>query len=376
MDGKSNVNPQLPGRLHMTTTGSRKRDVTVADVAREAKVSKAQAARALGGYGAVSEEVSEKVLAAAEALGYRPNELARSMNTGKSNTIGVVVGDIENPYFGLAMRGMSDAAKRAGYDVILINTGEDHQAEVEAVRVLQDKRVDGLIVAPASSSRTEHLQRVVEAGRPLVLFDRSAPGVDVDVIAANVEQAAYDAAALLLNLGHERIAYVSALETGSSGYGRGDELESSAVADRIHGTRRAFDEASVPFRDDFVRLGASSPERVQAIVSDLLNSSERTTAIVASDSLVALSVLETLRAMDVQIPRDLSFVMYDDFPWTRLVSPPLTVVSQPVYELGQAAAVTLLHRIRGAVPPALPAFPATLITRDSVAEPSLAVPAE
>lgn len=351
----------------MTTPSSRKRDITVADVAREAKVSKAQAARALGGYGAVSEDVNSRVLAAAETLGYRPNELARSMNTGKSNTIGVVVGDIENPHFGLAMRGISDAAKRANYDVILINTGEDLQAEIDAVRVLHDKRVDGLIVAPASSTSTEHLQQVVEAGRPLVLFDRSASGVDVDVIASDVEQAAYDATALLISSGHERIAYISALETGGAEYQEGYELESSAVHDRISGTRRAFDEAGVPFHDSFIRLGASSPERVQSILSELTTDGEGTTAIVASDSLVALSVLETLRAMELTIPEDFSFVMYDDFPWTRLVTPPLTVVSQPVYELGWAAATTLLHRIRGATPPALPLFPATLIRRESVA---------
>lgn len=349
----------------MTLSGSRKRDVTVADVAREAQVSKAQAARALGGYGAVSEEVSSRVLAAAETLGYRPNELARSMNTGKSKTIGVVVGDIENPHFGLAMRGISDAAKRAHYDVILINTGEDLQAEIDAVRVLQDKRVDGMIVAPASSSRAEHLQEVVEAGRPLVLFDRSAYGVDVDVIAADVEQAAYEAATLLIESGHQRIAYISALATGVE-YGESSEVHSSAISERISGTRRAFDEAGMPFHDSFIRLGADSPARVQAILSDLLTAGERTTAIVASDSLVALSVLETLRAMSVSIPEDLSFVMYDDFPWTRLVTPPLTVVSQPVYELGKAAATTLLHRIRGVSPPALPVFPATLILRESV----------
>src|ERR671921_1781330 len=116
----------------MSTDASRRRDVTVADVAKAAQVSKAQAARALGNYGAVSDDVRERVLAAAEELDYRPNELARSMNTGKSKTIGVIVGDIENGYFGLAMRGVSDTAKASGFDVILVNTDEDTTAEVDA----------------------------------------------------------------------------------------------------------------------------------------------------------------------------------------------------------------------------------------------------
>src|SRR5690349_3291334 len=148
----------------MSSAGSRRRDVTVADVAKAAQVSKAQAARALGNYGAVSDEVRERVLAAAEELSYRPNELARSMNTGKSHTIGVVVGDIENPHFGLVTRGITDVAKKSGYNVILTNTDEDLASEIDAVRVLRDKRVDGLIVAPASSTETAHLKQVQESG--------------------------------------------------------------------------------------------------------------------------------------------------------------------------------------------------------------------
>ena len=100
----------------------------------------------------------ERVLAAAEELSYRPNELARSMDTGKSHTTGVVVGDIENPHFGLATRGITDTAKKAGYIVILVNTDEEEAAEIDAVQVLLNKRVDGLIVAPASSAQTQHLR--------------------------------------------------------------------------------------------------------------------------------------------------------------------------------------------------------------------------
>src|SRR5687768_12316730 len=111
-----------------------KPSVTVADVARAAGVSKATAARVLGGYGIVSDAVREKVLAVAKALDYRPNELARSMTTGRSGAIGVVVGDIENPFFSAAVRGISDVAHGAGYTVILANSGEDIAAEKDAIR--------------------------------------------------------------------------------------------------------------------------------------------------------------------------------------------------------------------------------------------------
>src|SRR5213078_3734253 len=114
----------------MTTPERSNRDATVADVARAAGVSKAQAARALGGYGAVSEQVLSLVLQAADQLGYRPNQLARSMTRGRSNSIGVIVGDIENSHFGLALRGISDLARDAGYTVVLVNTDEDVDIEV------------------------------------------------------------------------------------------------------------------------------------------------------------------------------------------------------------------------------------------------------
>src|ERR671921_2730240 len=141
----------------MNHSGPYKRSVTVQDVAQRAGVSKATAARVLGGYGVASAAVKAKVLAASKELGYQPNELARSISTGRSGTIGVVVGDIENPYFGLAVRGISDAASVAGFDVILANSGEELKKEQDAVRVLTGKRVDGLIVTPARNSETRHL---------------------------------------------------------------------------------------------------------------------------------------------------------------------------------------------------------------------------
>src|SRR4051812_33223965 len=147
------------------------RSVTLLDVARRAGVSKATAGGVLGSYAAVTPAVKDKVRAAARELGYQPNELARSMTTGRSRAIGVIIGDIENPYFGLAVRGISDVAKDAGFDVILANSGEDVGNEQAAVRVLLGKRVDGLIVTPSSMSETQHLENIQKTGRPLVLLD-------------------------------------------------------------------------------------------------------------------------------------------------------------------------------------------------------------
>ena len=353
----------------MSTDGSRRRDVTVADVAKAAQVSKAQAARALGNYGAVSEDVRERVLAAAEGLGYRPNELARSMNTGKSNTIGVVVGDIENPHFGLAMRGITDTAKKSGYNVILINTDEERAAEVDAVRVLLDKRVDGLIVAPASSVETSHLQQVRESGRPLVLLDRAAAGVDVETFAVDMGSISYESTLHLIEAGHRRIAFVSTVRTDAP-YVAGMTLDSSQISDRLDGIRRAFDDAGFPHPTDLIRLNAGDADSIMRITRELLDGPDAATAIIASDGLIALSVVEAIQESGRSIPDDVSFLMYDDFAWTRLTTPPLTVIAQPVYDMGIAAASALIRQIEGrkATGPG-PELVATLIQRGSVGAP-------
>ncbi|YCH06186.1 LacI family DNA-binding transcriptional regulator [Arthrobacter sp. alpha11c] len=354
----------------MSTDGSRRRDVTVADVAKAAQVSKAQAARALGNYGAVSDDVRERVLAAAEGLGYRPNELARSMNTGKSNTIGVVVGDIENPHFGLATRGITDTAKKSGYNVILINTDEERAAEVDAVQVLLDKRVDGLIVAPASSVETSHLKEVRDSGRPLVLLDRAAEGLDVETFAVDMGTISYESTKYLIQAGHRRIAFVSTVRTDGP-YVAGMTLDSSQISDRLEGIRRAFEEEGLSQPIDLVRLNAGDADSIMRITRDLLKGPDAATAIIASDGLIALSVVEAIQESGLSIPSDVSLLMYDDFAWTRLTTPPLTVIAQPVYEMGMAAATALIRLIEGrkSSSPAGPPLEARLVLRGSIGSP-------
>ena len=350
----------------MVVTGRDRREFTVADVAKEAGVSKAQAARALGEYGAVSDAVRSRVLAAAERLRYRPNELARSMNTGRSHTIGVVVGDIENPYFSLATRGISDAAEASGLQVVLINTGERLIAERAAVDILMDKRVDGLIVAPCSPADHAHLERVVRSGRPLVLLDRDLPGLDVDTAQTDVGPSAREAAELLLDLGHRRIGYVSTASR-DEGAQPGSDL-ASPVAARIGGLVSAFADRGLTWdRESLLKVGLRGTDEISAAAGELLDPPEPVTAVVASDSLIGQVVIGVIQQKGLAIPTDVSVLMYDDLPWAQLLTPPLTVVAQPIYAIGHAAGTRLVARISGAhALPLLDPFPARLIRRGSV----------
>lgn len=340
------------------------REHTVADVAREAGVSKAQAARALGAYGAVSGGVRERVLAAAARLNYRPNPSARALSTGRSQSVGVVVGDIENPYFSLATRGISDAVERAGLGLVLANSGERVAAERTAVGMLMDKRVDGLIVAPASTDDQAHLRAVVDAGRPLVLLDRAVPGLEVDAALADVAAASRLAADRLLDAGHRRIGYVT-----TAGGRDGTEPLPSSVASRIDGLVAGFADRGLEWDRSLLRSGLRGGDEteIRAAVADLVTGPDPATALIASDSLIGLAAVGALQEQGLRIPDDVSILMYDDQPWAKLVTPPITVVAQPTYDIGYAAGSRLAALVGGArAAEPLPPLPAELVERGSI----------
>lgn len=325
----------------------RNTSVTVADVAHKAGVSKATAARVLGGYGTVSDRVREAVTAAAHALDYRPNELARSMTTGRSGTIGVVVGDIENPFFSLAVRGITDVARQAGFTVILINSGEDVAAEKAAIRTLLAKRVDGLIVSPAKESDVEHLREASRSGVPLALLDRGSDALDVDTVIADDRHAAEGITRRLVSLGHRRIAYLTACDTPDHLFHAAEDINTGSVRRRIEGFLAVCREAGLTGMEDWVQVGAVTPDHTHRIVTAMLKSAQRPTAIIASDSVIGLEVFKVCRVLGLSIPGDLSLVSFHDADWTSVTTPPVTVVRQPVYGLGENAARLLVERLNG-----------------------------
>jgi LacI family transcriptional regulator len=345
---------------------------TIPDVARRAGVSTATAARALGGYGAVSESAREAVLAAAEELGYRRNELARAMITGRTNTIGLVIADIENPFFARAVRGASDAARAAGYEVVLTNTDEDADVERSSVRVLLSKRVDGIIAAPTSSD-AGHLVAAQRAGCPVVLLDRRIEGFAVDTVLVDNVAAAGDAVGRLVDAGHRRIAMVTG-GTTSDERSR-NPLSVSTGNDRVDGFLEGLATAGITAPQTYLRTGAHSPELACTLMTQLLGLPDRPTAVFASDSRVALGVLKAIREAGLAVPDEISMIGFDDADWTSVVNPPISVVEQPTYALGRRAAELLLARLSGdEASPDVHMLPTSFLSRRSVAPPPARVP--
>lgn len=348
---------------------------TLTDVARTAGVSRATAARALGGYGSVSVEARERVQAAAAELRYQPNAVARSMITGTTGTLGAVISDIELGFFAQAVRGITDAANAEGFEVIVANTDEDPVKERAAVRVLVSKRVDGLIVAPAAPAETAHLEDALDHGVPVVLLDRGSASPRFDSVVVDNERAAMKAVTLLVRLGHRRIAILiegatarSASELRAGPMPRG--VMTSAL--REAGWAAALRAAHIPVTDALIRRSTYDRQQARAAASAALAEPDPPTAFLATDEIMTLGTLDAILGAGLRIPEDVSLIGFDDVPWTTLVRPPLTVVAQPVRELGATATHRVLARIAGAVgPPEETVLPTSLITRGSTGPPPI-----
>ncbi|MFI7439846.1 LacI family DNA-binding transcriptional regulator [Nonomuraea indica] len=352
--GDDVLNTSTAPGVRMSGSGGVRRSMpSIEVVAREAGVSTATAGRALGGYGSVSAKSREAVLAAAERLGYRANSLARSMITGLTHTLGVLVPDIENPFFSRALRGIADVAHERGWEVLLINTDEDLTLERKGLGVLAERRVDGLVVAPTDAADRDALQAVIDAGIPVVLLDRRVPGLDADTVGIDNRAAARDATERLLKLGHRSIALLTggdehlAAKLARPGLRGVERIAGTTVGARTAGYRDALLEAGVDPRPELVSAEGFRREDAAEATARLFALPDPPTAILALDSLLALGVLLALRRLGLRCPADVSLVSFDDADWAEAISPPLSVVAQPIYELGAEAGRLLLDRVQG-----------------------------
>lgn len=328
--------------------------VTVKDVAQDAGVSQATAARALGGYGYASPDARSRVLESARRLGYSPNAVAKALVSNATMTVGVVLGDIDNPFFATAARGLTDVFDKHGYTVLLANADEDARRERRVVDALRSRRVDGLVVVPAPGAE---LEPVVQAGVPLVQLDRAVPGLAADAVMAENAEGAEAAVAHLVAHGYRRIGMVT------------DTTEIASSAERVEGYRRALEAAGIAFDQSLVAVGGSTQDEAHAAARRLLERPDRPGAVFTANNFMTHGVLRAATELGLVIPVDLALVGFDDLDWTTLVNPPLTVVSQPVLELGRRAAMRLLARIDDqSSDPITVRLPTRLIVRGSCGE--------
>jgi LacI family transcriptional regulator len=342
---------------------------TISDVARRAGVSRATASRALGKYGAINPETLERVEVAAKELGYVANELARAMRAGTTRTIGLIVAEIGLSFFDVAVRAVVDAARARGYQVLLANTNEDLIAEREAVRLMLEKRVDGIILVPSNPLDTRHIASGELRGKPITLLDRSLDGVDAPSITGENRDGARAALAHLRQLGHTKIGLVV---TTSNIRGQTGERPSglvSTIEDRVEGYFQFMTAEKLEVDPRWVRYCGVDEASAHAAVRSVLDSPSPPSALLASNSSMALAVVHIAKERGLVIGRDLSLVGFDDAPWATALTPSLTVVDLPIEEMAKFAVDNLIAQIDWPQSPHKSvALGTDLIIRDSVAD--------
>jgi LacI family transcriptional regulator len=319
----------------MNASKGKQQLATLEDVARHAGISVATAGRALGNYGRVSAQTRNLVLKAARDLNYQPNALARGMKRRSTSTVGLIVGNICNPFFSTIVRAVEGTLIKRGYNLIVCDSDEDISKEGSHIQVLFQRRVDGLIVSPTASpdgSSSRAAKLISERGVPLVLIDRLVPGARVPIVAADNMGGAFDATKYLLELGHRRIGIIVGRKTLGS------------MTARVEGYRRALDSVGATFDESLVVDGVDvGVQGGDYAAQQLLALSSRPTAIIAMNNLLVLGALNAVREKGLRIPRDISIIGWDDFDAASHLRVPLTVVDQPAWAMGTMAADHLLR---------------------------------
>ena len=342
---------------------SAKKSVTIRDVAQRAGVSIAAVSRALNGSGYVSTEIKQRVQEAAVALRYRPHDSARGLKLQRSNTIGLVIADITNPFYSELAAGVLSSAKKWGYHVILAAMDEEPTMEEEYLNVLMEKRVDGILaVATGENQRT--WRDVVDLGIKVVLVDRKVTSLpEADVVLVDNTNGSHAAISYLLGLGHRRIGMLSGPMSLTTGQGR------------LDGYYQAHVDANLTVDRNLVQLVSFKRESGIQAVEQLLALPEPPSAIFAANNLIGEMAFFALRAKGLRVPEDISFLMFDDVSWASLTTPQITVVAQPISHLGSRAVEQLMLRLHhpdevvreGSVV----VLPPELIIRESCASPRL-----
>ncbi|MFI5842832.1 LacI family DNA-binding transcriptional regulator [Catenuloplanes sp. NPDC051500] len=319
---------------------------TIYDVARRAEVSPATVSRVVNGHANVDPVLVGRVRRAMQELGYRPNAVARNLRRSRTTLWAVIIPDIGDPFYTSVVRGVEDAARLAGFSLVLCNTDDDEDKEGGYVDAALAEQMAGVIVAPAGP-RAPHVRRLLDSRVPVVVVDRQPPDLRVDTVLVDNELGAQVATAHLIEAGYQRIACITGPPTVSTASRRAD------------GYRAALHEHGRPVDDALIRHTGFQEQAGHDAMRDLLALGERPDAVFAAGNRLALGALRCLQDRAVAVPEEIGLVGFDDLPWAALIRPALTTVAQPTYELGRSAARLLAERI---AEPSRPPSTVTLAT--------------
>lgn len=306
---------------------------TLKDVARLAGVSTATVSRVLSGTGYVSEEVRKRVQAAIDELHYQPNGIARSLRRARTQTIGVLVPDLSNPYFMEVIRAFETVVSSNNYNILVASSGESPDKEHKLLGVFLEKRVDAILLATCRAELADFIQTCQARNVPVMLVDRYAMDVAVDTVVEENRTSAYELVKYLIEAGHRRIAIIN----GSAPI--------STVVERQEGFERALSDYHVTVPDEYIQRGQFDQETGYRLGKRLLQLTEPPTAIFCSNNFIAVGLIIAVHELGLSIPDDISVVSFGELLLPELVRPKLTSVIQDPVRVGSIAGRLLLRKM-------------------------------
>lgn len=330
--------------------------ITIQDIANQAGVSKSTVSRILNGnYGQNTQETVDKVLKVIKELDYRPNALAQSLKSMKTNVIGIILSNLKNPFWVRVLEGVEDTCRKNGYSLMICNSNEDESLEEEHIRAFQMKQVDGFIIN-ATVKNDMIYSSLVEKQFPFVTINRKIPGLDVDLVTMDNVAGSMAGVDHLISRGNKSIA----LFVYPPDY-------VSPRLDRLEGYKKALTKNGIKVDETLIHIVEEKQGKVKETVKNLLSSNTRPDAIFSTNNMMTLEIIEGIKDMGLKIPKDISLVGYDETVWSMHLNPPLTTVNQPSYEMGELAAKRLIELIekKGERNPITSILQPNLIIRES-----------
>jgi LacI family transcriptional regulator len=332
--------------------------MTLHDLAKELNLSIATISRALSRPEDVAQPTRQRVLAAVHRHGYTPNGTRRSLRTQQTRTIGIIISDIRNFFFSAVVKAIEDEARANGYTVLICNADEDSAKEEAALQLLLDRKVSGVIHC-STGANLDLLRAFHKSGAVLVDLDRESGLKNVDTVVVDNKLGAELATQHLLELGHVEIATISGPPHLSNARGR------------LVGFEDALRSHHIRVKKGYVQFGDFLQQSGYQCAQKLFSLRHPPTALFVANMEMAAGVIAFVRDQAVAVPGDLSIVSFDDSFWARYMDPPLTVIAQPMEQMGKCTMDLLLARLRGGKPAQTMVFAPELIVRRSTSSPKL-----
>lgn len=312
----------------------RSKSVTLKDLARELGLSKSTVSRALRGHPKVKGETKSAVKALAEAWGYEPDLVARSLVQRQSFTIGVVIPRIEFPYFAMALGGAQEVASKAGYNLVICQSNESYETETSVIKTLVSSKVDGLLISISGETTAyDHIINIHQHRLPVVLFDRIIAGKAFPMVSMDNIKGAFLATEHLLEQGYRQIAHIAG------------PPELLVSRQRIQGYRQALQKWNIPFREEYLIPSGFRINNGEEAMQALLELETPPDAVLAVSDNAAVGAKQVIEARRYRIPQDMGLIGFNGEPLSEVVRPSLTTVSLPMSEMGRVSIRLLLKHI-------------------------------